>query len=170
MRKDKGGWKGVTHTAKDSKSDVNRAFNTILVLEHLDDDYYTPWVPMESKTTEQSWLVVGGLEPKRADLPRFSFRWDEKDQHVNVDIDGVTKTEKELFEQGKNGYSGHRALKVEQDGRFFDIDIRIPSKHVFKGRIHFNLGFSEELTVKMKAVVGVSYNLHRGGEPSSHTA
>ncbi|MBM3155788.1 MAG: hypothetical protein FJ004_00700 [Chloroflexi bacterium] len=138
----------MTHKGKDSKGDVNRAFNTIMEFEHLDEDY-TVQVPKESKTTEQSCLVVGGLEPKADLLPRFSFRWDQKANHLNVDIHGVNNTEKTRFERGENGYSGHVAQKVEQHGRFFDINILIPSKRVFKGRISFNLEFTQEAVVRI---------------------
>ena len=151
MRKDMVRWKGVRSEGPGSRGEVNSAFNTIIdKVEHLDDDY-TPHVPKESKTTYQSLLVVGGLEPKTSSLPRFSFRWDEKGKHVNVDIHEVDDTQKKSFERGENGYSGHVAQKVEQDGRFFDIDIRIPSKHVFKGRISFNLQFTEEPTARVVA-------------------
>lgn len=141
-------WKGVNSEAEDSKGGINRAFNTIVDVEHLDEDY-TIHVLKESKTTEQGLLVVGRLEPKTGSLPRFLFRWDEKDKHVNVDIDGVINTERKWFKEGKNGYSGHVAQSSEQGGRLFDIDILIPSKHVFKGRVNFNLAFAEELTARI---------------------
>lgn len=170
MRKDKVRWKGVSSEGSGSRGEVNSAFNTIIDKEeHLDGDY-TLHVPKESKTTDQSLLVVGGLEPKTSSLPRFSFRWDEKGKHVNVDIHGVDDTQKKLFNQSKNGYSGHVAQKVKQDARLFDIDIRIPSKHVFKGRIRFSLSFSEELIGKINLKGSLSYTVYRGGEPPSHTA
>jgi len=160
MRNNKVSWKGVSSKGQGSRGEVNSAFNTIIdKVEHLDGEYTTPHVPNESKTTDQSLLVVGGLEPKTSSLPKFSFRWDEKGKHVNVDIHGVDDTQKKWFEHGKNGYSGHVAQKVKQDGRFFDIDIRIPSKHVFKGRIRFNLAYSEELTAKMNVEEGIVHKL-----------
>jgi hypothetical protein len=149
MVKDKGRWKGVTRTAKDSKLDINRAFNTDVEIEHLDEDY-TIQVPKESKTTDQGWLVVGKLQPKIALLPQFLFRWDEKDQRLDVDIEEVSDTTEKSFKQGKNGYSGHHARKSEKDGRFFDIDIWIPGKHVFKGCISFNLAITAEATARAR--------------------
>jgi hypothetical protein len=145
MRKDMSGWKGVTYKTKDSKGGVNLAFNAVLNREHLDEDYIIE-VPKESKVTKQDLLAIGRLEPKTGSLPRFLFRWDEKAKHVNVDIYGVDGTVKKWFEKGQNGYSGH---KVEQDGTFFDIDILIPSKHVFKGRINFNLALAYELIARI---------------------
>jgi hypothetical protein len=162
--------KGVISKGPGCRGEVNSAFNTIVdKVEHLDGDY-TLDVREENKTTNQGWLVVGRLDPKTSSLPRFSFRWDEKGKHVNVDIDGVGKTERNLFECGKNGYSGHEAQRVNQASRLFVIDIFIPSKHVFKGRIRFNLSFSEELIQKINVAEGVNYTLHSRGEPPSHTA
>jgi len=136
-------WKGVISEGPGSRGEVNSAFNIIVdKVEHLDGDYILD-VRKENKTTKQGLLQVGRLESKTGSLPRFLFRWDEKGKHVNVDILGVDNTVKNWFEQGENGYSGHRAQKVKD--RLFNIDIRIPTNHVFKGLIRFNLVFNDEV-------------------------
>jgi hypothetical protein len=139
MRKDDVHWKGVNSSRAGSEGKILRAFDVTPEEEqHLDADY-TLSVDKESYTTDQCWLVVGRLDPKASSLPRFSFRWDEKPKQLDVDIHDVDETVRSWFEHGENGYSGHRPQEVNKDRRLFEIDIWIPAKHVFKGRIKFNL-------------------------------
>jgi hypothetical protein len=149
MRNDKVHWKGVISWRSGSRGEVKSAFEISIAKDHL-DDHYTLKFSNKSETTKQGLLEVGKLEPKIDSLPLFAFRWDEKDKRVDVDIYSygnyrVSNTERKLFKSGKNGYSGHRAQPVNQGGRLFDIDISIPSKHIFKGHIHFNILVSEEV-------------------------
>jgi len=148
MRKDRGRWKGVTYKTDDSKGGVDLAFNAVAYEEYRDKEYAIE-IPEDNKTTEQGLLTLGRLEPLTGHLPRFLFRWDGKAKHVNVDIKGVNDTVRKWFERGENGYIGHVAQK--DNDRLFDVDIQIPGKHVFKGRISFNLGYGYEFI----AIIGL---------------
>lgn len=141
-------WKGVDHKAKDAEGKVQKAFNIKADVQDLSQDYDLEFC-RESVTTQQGLLVVARLKPRKASLPGFSFRWDEKPNHLNVDIHGVGKAEESQFRNSRQGYRGHIFPKTIGQGRAFDVDIGTPSGDVFKGRIGLNLARDMSCTVKI---------------------
>jgi hypothetical protein len=134
----KKGWKGVNYVGEGSREKVEEAFNVTPMKDHLDGDYELKY-SKQVRTTDQGLLMVAELKPKTSSLPSFSIRWDQKGDHLNVDIRGVGQKEEGWFRNGKKGYSGHVATKAIGQGRACYVDISIPSRHVFKGRFAFNL-------------------------------
>jgi hypothetical protein len=157
MTREKVRWKGVNTKSKDSAGGIERAFNiTVEKEDFLDPDYTLNIYPSESRTTDQGLLLVGSLEPRLGGFPRFSLRWDEKGQHLNVDIHGVSKAKRRAFINGTDGYSGHVCNKVKNSGRLFDVDIHIPNRPIFKGIIRFNLAYNEQCIVRIGCTVSAN--------------
>jgi len=82
-------------------------------------------------------LIIASLKSKDKALPSFSFRWDAHGEHLNVDIEEVSRQVEELFKKGKQGYRGHSPKMVA--GKLFDVRISIPAHDVFLGKISFKI-------------------------------
>lgn len=82
-------------------------------------------------------LIIATLKPRNSSRPSFSLRWDSHGNHLNVDIEGVSSKVKKLFRKEKQGYQGHRSRLLAE--KLFEVDIRIPSQHIFQGKISFKL-------------------------------
>jgi len=137
-------WKGVSFESGDSKQEVAEAFNVIFQEGYYCDRNYVLKVHEPARTTPTKWLVIAELQPKEESLPSFSFRWDEKANSLDVDIQRVTSTRKSWFEKGIREYAGHHPKRVTSGGRTFEADIRIPHIHVFHGCLSFSLGWEME--------------------------
>ena len=73
-------------------------------------------------------------------LPNFEFRWDEKDDTLDVDATGyVSKVEVAKFEQGSTEYHGHHTKRVNTGPRVFETDIGWRGQKIYSGQIGFNL-------------------------------
>lgn len=89
------------------------------------------------KTEGRGPLIVATLEPTDKTRPSFLLRWDPRGDHLNVDIKNVSRQEKELFEEEKQGYIGHLSRMVA--GKLFDVKISMPTEKVFMGKISFKI-------------------------------
>lgn len=99
--------------------------------------------------TPTGLLIVGKLNPKETGLPDFCFRWDEKAEALDVDIDGVSEAEKEDFKNGRNGYQGHHTIRIaSSNDRIFELDIGTPQIKVFTGCLSVCLNRELELNEK----------------------
>ena len=91
----------------------------------------------KGRITEHARLIVARLKPKIATLPHFSFRWDYRYDHLNVDIHGVGTTERDWFRQGLRGYGGHLPRRLSDPEHTFEVSIWMPGTHVFRGTMSF---------------------------------
>jgi len=147
-------WKGASFKSQGGKQEAAEAFNVTVQEGYHCDRNYVLKVYKQAKKTPTELLVIAELQPKEGSLPSFSFRWDEKDDSLDVDIQGVTGIVESWFNKGIKGYAGHHPKRVTSQRRTFEADIRIPQIHVFHGCLSFNLGRN----VEAKVSVGVSAN------------
>jgi hypothetical protein len=150
------GWKGARY----HDESTNRIAKAVRVKSwdnyHTDPDYELNQ-PSRSEIDERGRLIVGELKAKKSDLPSFMFRWDEKDDRLDVDIHGdpdvVTEEVKDYFRRGTKGYQGHHPIRKEPlENKTFEIDIWIPGKNVFRGCITF--GIDRELGLRATIPIG----------------
>ncbi len=118
---------------------------------HLDRNYDFE-VYERGRITDTARIIVARLKPRIPSLPQFSFRWDYRYEHLNVDIHGVETAAVEWWTMGKNGYTGHLPRRLAGPGYVFEAIIWLPVTFVFRGRLTLS-GSSAE-----------------GGEPSSVAA
>jgi hypothetical protein len=137
MSRSAGHWKGSRFESQNFRREAKRALNVIASnVAYSDPDYqFEPCQP--SEITQQGLLTIAALRPKITSLPSFSFRWDAKDDHLNVDIHGVSKSDAKLFENGEQGYVGHEPRRVAD--KVFMADIRTPKRRISTGNIGFSL-------------------------------
>ncbi len=105
-------------------------------------------------------LDVARLIPKGSKsgtLPAFIFRWDEKDDALDIDPENASEAVIKEFEKGTSNYYGHHTRKIGSDPRVYESDIGWRGQKVYHGQIGFNLGWEAEL----KTAIGLSADLNQ---------
>jgi len=123
---------------KDSKREGDETFAVSAEVYHLDQNYDFELYE-KGQITERARLIVARLKPKIPSLPQFSFRWDYRYEHLNVDIHGVEPAVVDWFMMGENGYTGHLPRRLGGPDRAFEAIIWLPVTFVFRGRLTLRL-------------------------------
>jgi len=134
---------GAVSETGDSKKEGDETFATSAEVFHLDRNYDFE-VYEKGEITEQARLIVARLKPKIPSLPQFSFRWDYRYEHLNVDIHGVEPAVVDWWTMGENGYTGHLPRRLGGPGYAFEAVIWLPVTFVFRGRLTLSLRDSPE--------------------------
>lgn len=137
--------------------------NEVKVKQDYIDARYELFHYPRNEITPTGLLTVGELKPKDNTLPEFLFRWDEKAESLDVDINNISEEIKRKFKAGKEGYEGHHTKRVpDEKNRIFEVSIKIPGITVFEGEISFGLHRELEVTVNSKASVSVCVEKKEG--------
>jgi hypothetical protein len=145
LENNKSSWNGCRYQSNGESRTTRKVFNINVELNYLNEQYSNNNIPKESYIDSEgkSLLRVGKIVPKSANLPTFYLRWDEKGNHLNIDME----PNQDGWEQEKKGYKGHRINKmIDRSGNVFHVIIQIPSIDVvFDAIISFNLQREEVL-------------------------
>jgi excisionase family DNA binding protein len=125
---------GAVSETKDSRREGDETFAVSAEVYHLDKNYDFELYE-KGQITERARLIVARLKPKIPSLPQFSFRWDYRYEHLNVDIHGVEPAVVDWFIMGENGYTGHLPRRLGGPDRAFEATIWLPVTFVFRGRL-----------------------------------
>jgi hypothetical protein len=89
--------------------------------------------------TDTGDLRVLKLVPKSGSGPYFTARWDQKPEHLDIDMHGASKSAIGDFKNNRNGYSGHHTSRsTDPDKRIFDVKIETPAGVIFDGSVSFS--------------------------------
>jgi excisionase family DNA binding protein len=125
---------GAVSEDKVRKLEADETFAVSAEVYHLDQNYDFELYE-KGQITERARLIVARLKPKIPSLPQFSFRWDYRYEHLNVDIHGVEPAVIDWFIMGENGYTGHLPRRLGGPDRAFEAIIWLPVTFVFRGRL-----------------------------------
>jgi hypothetical protein len=153
------GWKGSRYKGKNSSQQASRVYNITYESEYLMPDYDLE-ILENNIIWKQGLLLCGKLTPKRHTLPGFSFRWDEKADALDIDMNGESKHVKD-WKYSRNGYAGHHATKTKKEGRHFHISIKTPTMKVFDGSILFNLARDATTSIKTGSQSSVEISVNK---------
>ena len=129
-------WNGSILKGKGFTRQAKRAFDVHTEEKYRHSQYeFNTCLICETKGRQP--LIIGSLKPRGQTLPSFSLRWDPHGNHLDVDIEEVSQQVKELFNEGKQGYRGHRPKMVAE--KSFDVNVGIPTQDVFIGKISFKV-------------------------------
>ena len=141
-------WKRGRYQKKGYSREARAVFNIKVEYRYLNPDYEFPPL-QDNEITEQGLLLCGKLKPQQPLLPEFWIRWDEKGDHLNVDIKPDEGC-KDDWEKETNGYKGHLPQKASDClGKAFNLLITTPDLKVFDGVISFNLARDVKATVSI---------------------
>jgi excisionase family DNA binding protein len=129
---------GAVSETEDSKKEGDETFAVSAEIFHLDKNYDFELYE-KGEITERARLIVARLKPKIPSLPQFSFRWDYRYEHLNVDIHGVEPAAMDWWTLGENGYTGHLPRRLGGPGYAFEAVIWLPVTFVFRGRLTLSL-------------------------------
>jgi hypothetical protein len=88
---------------------------------------------------ENGWLPVLKLVPISREDPSFIARWDQQKEELDIDILGVSESERNDFKNNRSGYSGHHTNRgANTNKHVFDINIDIPGCKIFEGSVSFS--------------------------------
>jgi hypothetical protein len=119
------------------------------------------------------------LRPQSGGEPSFWGRWDggSRDQgktereDLDIDIRGASKAEQRRFENGENGYAGHRARRKSSiPGRVYDVSIRTPTNMIFEGTVSFGVHRKVEFRAGMARFAATVDDRVRESAPSETTS
>jgi hypothetical protein len=148
LDKPRRGWKGSRYKDEAHAEEASKVFNIRAQFNYLNPQYELE-ILQDNTIDEQGLLAVGTLKPRQQGLPQFTIRWDEKGNHLNIDMNPPDKD----WEREKNGFKGHLPQKTQQlPGRAFALIIQTPSLSVIDAAISFNLAFD----VRDRVTIGVS--------------
>lgn len=116
------------------------AHNVVVDTEHLDAGYTLHTDPL-NPATKTGLVTLFRIVPNDAALPGFAGRWDRQQNTVDVDIDPNPQgcIDRTVWQSERKGYSGHHTQVISKDPRAYQIDLRTPSTHIFKGRCSLNI-------------------------------
>jgi excisionase family DNA binding protein len=132
---------GETFTESEAANTTRPGDDTFSIraeVYHLDKNYDFE-VYEKGQITERARLIVARLKPKIPSLPHFSFRWDYRYEHLNVDIHGVEPAVMDWWTMGENGYTGHLPRRLGGPGYAFEAIVWLPVTFVFRGRLTLSL-------------------------------
>ncbi len=130
---------GGVARAPEEEREGGAAFRVSAEVYHLDPNYDFE-VYEKGRITDRARIIVARLKPRIPSLPLFSFRWDYRYEHLNVDIQGVEPSVAEWWTMGQNGYTGHLPRRLEGPGYVFEAIIWLPVTFVFRGRLSLSGG------------------------------
>jgi excisionase family DNA binding protein len=145
---------------EDSRREGDQTFAISAQVYHLDNNYDFE-VYEKGEITERARLIVARLKPKIPSLPQFSFRWDYRYEHLNVDIHGVDPAAVDWWTMGKNGYTGHLPRKLGGPGHAFEANIWLPVTFVFRGRLTVSLRDSPDAKEDSSSVATTTGGLRK---------
>lgn len=142
-------WKGGRYQKKGYSREASEVFNIKVEELVYKNPNYDLELFQEGKINEQGLLLCGKLKPQQPLLPEFWIRWDEKGDHLNVDMKSDEGC-KDDWEKETNGYKGHLPQKAsDRLGKAFNLLITTPDLKVFDGVISFNLARDVKATVSI---------------------
>lgn len=130
----KGRWEGARFQREGFTREASKVLG-VKVEEsyHCNSDYELE-LCLGQEVTPTGLLIIAKLKPKRPSRPEFCFRWDEKANQLDVDME----PKHEDWKKEKNGYEGHHPEKVDPKRRVFRVSIKIPGIDVFQGIINLS--------------------------------
>jgi excisionase family DNA binding protein len=150
----------VVSETEDSRREGDQTFAISAQVYHLDKNYDFELYE-KGEITERARLIVARLKPKIPSLPQFSFRWDYRYEHLNVDIHGVEPAVVDWWTMGENGYTGHLPRKLGGPGHAFEANIWLPVTFVFRGRLTLSLRDSPEAEEDSSSVATTTGGLRK---------
>jgi hypothetical protein len=101
---------------------------------------------------------------KSGDGPYFIARWDQRPEHLDIDMHGAPKSAIKKFKANEGGYSGHHTSRpTDPDKRLFGIEIQTPRGSIFDGTVSFSLTYEVAAVMQVKSALTCDAQVIRAG-------
>jgi hypothetical protein len=100
-------------------------------------------------------LEVLKVVSKSSSGPRFTARWDQRAERLDVDIFNVSNPVVRKFKNNKHGYAGHHTSRTgDPDKRVFQVTIKIPEAVIFDGTVSFSNAYNGRASMQATSGMG----------------
>jgi len=108
-----------------------------------------------NKLSEHGLLTIAELIPNNLALPKFVFRWDDKNEAMDVDLYVDREINNDLWKDKR--YEGHHTKRLTSEkGRIYEVKIKSPLGRIFEGLMRvpviMALDWEETITFKVDLV------------------
>jgi len=131
---------------------ARRVFNAVEEHTYISPEY--DMVIGDEEIGATGLLTIARLKLKNASKgisPEFVFRWDDKDNRLDIDAVNASKKQQIAFRNGNTQYHGHHPIKISTGPRIFQVNIVWSGQKVYCGE----LGFSLARDVEVKVAIGL---------------
>ena len=119
-----------------SKGHVARISNLKVTHKRIHPDYACE--PCDGKLGETGKLELLKVVPKSGEGPFFMARWDQKAEHLDIDMKNAANSAIRSFKKNRHGYRGHHTMRASNPNeRVFDVKIETPNGVIFDGIVSF---------------------------------
>ena len=93
-----------------SKGHVARISNLKVTHKRIHPDYACE--PCDGKLGETGKLELLKVVPKSGEGPFFMARWDQKAEHLDIDMKNAANSAIRSFKKNRHGYRGHHTMRA----------------------------------------------------------
>jgi hypothetical protein len=120
--------------------------------------------PCDGILSETGNLEILKVVSKSGNGPYFIARWDQRPEHLDIDMRGSRRSAIKKFKANEFGYSGHHTNRPsDPDKRLFDIQIQTPLGMIFDGTVSFSNTYEEIIVVTANATMTCDAEVIRAG-------
>jgi hypothetical protein len=110
---------------------VSKISDLVMNARYLNPDYSSE--PCDGILTDTGNLDILKLIPKSGTGPYFIARWDQRPEHLDIDMHNAPNSAIRKFKNNKGGYGGHHTNRsTDPNKRIFDVKIQLPDGVIFR--------------------------------------
>ena len=131
---------------------VSKISDLHLEIKYIDPRYKLE--PCDGIIGETGKLEVLKLVADLIKEPYFVARWDQRAEHLDIDMKNATKVAVRKFKNGIDGYAGHHTDRtINPKRRVFEINIGIPERAIFHGEVSFSNTYDAHICMHAHATM-----------------
>jgi hypothetical protein len=103
--------------------------------------------------------------PKSDNRPYFTARWDQRAEHLDIDIHNVSNAVIRKSRKNKDGYEGHHTVRSSNPNkRIFEVTIKTPVGVIFGGTVSFSNTYNESIHFEVASTLAVDAQVIRADQ------
>jgi hypothetical protein len=139
---------------------VSKISNLVVKPRYVNPDYRSE--PCDGILTDTGKLEILKLISKSGAGPYFIARWDQRPEHLDIDMHYASKGAIRKFKNKKDGYGGHHTNRTtDPNKRIFDVKIELPDGVIFDGEVSFSNTYEVKVSMHAEAKVSVDTQVIR---------
>jgi hypothetical protein len=133
---------------------VSKITNLVVKPRYINSDYMSE--PCDGILTDTGKLEILKLIAKSGTGPYFIARWDQRPEHLDIDMHNASKGAIRKFKNNKDGYGGHHTNRAtDPHTRIFDVKIELPEGVIFHGEVAFSNTYEIKVSIHAEAKMSI---------------